>query len=97
MPLINWHPDRVTGRLHPQFYLFPVVTIAFSILLFLIFGSVVWVTNKISDINIERQKKDSEAKRQSKSDQKKKDSEAQNSESNDGRGLHNSNRPTSLV
>jgi hypothetical protein len=65
--------------------------------LFLIFGSVVWVTNKISDINIERQKKDSEAKRQSKSDQKKKDSEAQNSESNDGRGLHNSNRPTSLV
>ena len=96
MPLINWHPDRVAGWLHPEFYLLLVVTIAFSILLFLIFDAVVWITNKISDIKIER-KKASEAKRQSKVGQKKKDFKAKNSKSNSSQAAHDSNRQTSLI
>jgi len=61
MPLINWNPDKSKGekKLHDQFYLFPVVTIAFTAAILLLFWPGIWIMNGITRAEKETKKTDS--------------------------------------
>jgi hypothetical protein len=48
MPLINWHPQKDESRLHSQFWLYPVVTICFTIFVLVVFLIPwLWLSNRI--------------------------------------------------
>ncbi|KAH8800918.1 hypothetical protein F5884DRAFT_809394 [Xylogone sp. PMI_703] len=49
MPLINWYPQENESRLHNQFWLFPVVTICFTVfVLVVVLTPWLWLSNRIT-------------------------------------------------